>query len=75
MAYFLLPYIKNKSSWQKPPDVSHFDEIPIQSVGLLLSAVAYNDMNYLSTWKGLNPDKKSEEVKRNFPLWSIQNWL
>lgn len=72
---FMLPYIRNKSNWIKPPDVSHFDEIPIQSVGLLLAALAYEDKDYMDVWISLSAEKKSEEVKRNFPLWHPQNWL
>jgi hypothetical protein len=72
---FMMPYIKDKSNWIKPPDVEHFDEVPIQSVGILLAAQAYESEEYLKTWKLLDAEKKSEEVKRTFPLWYPINWI
>ncbi len=72
---YMLPYIEDKSRWTFPPDVSHFDEIPIRSVGLLLAGLAYEDQSILAIWKSLDPEKKSEEVKRNFPLWYPHNWI
>ncbi len=72
---YMTPFVNDKSSWPKPPDVSHFNEIPIQSVGLLIGAIAYNNIDYYNVWKSLSPEKKSEEVMRNFPLWHAHNWI
>ncbi len=65
---FMLPYIKDKSAWPYPPDVMHFDEVPIQSVGLLLAARAYDDPQMLQLWEDLDPTQRSAEIARNFPL-------
>ena len=72
---FMMPFIKDKSAWNYPPDVQNFDQVPIQTVGHLLAAIAYDDPEYISIWKNLNPLKKSEEIKRNFPLWQPHLWL
>lgn len=72
---FMLPYIEDKSDWIRPPDVEHYDEVPIKSVGLLLAAKAYESKEYLNTWRNLTAEKQSEEVKRTFPLWYPINWI
>lgn len=72
---FMMPYIKDKSAWTYPPDVQNFDEVPIQTVGHLLAAVAYDNKEYLEVWKSLEPHKNSEEIKRNFPLWHPRLWV
>jgi hypothetical protein len=72
---FMVPYIKDKSTWIKPPDVQHFDELPIQSPGLLFAALAYEKEYFLNTWKSLNPERKSEEIIRTYPLWEPILWV
>lgn len=71
---FMLPYIKDKSEWIKPPDVEHFDELPIQSPGLLFAALAYQHEDWLDTWKSLSPARKSEEIIRTYPIWQPTLW-
>lgn len=65
---FILPYLLDKSEWPYPPDVQHFDELPIQSAFLLFAAEAYDRQDYLEVWKALPVERKSKEVDRNFPL-------
>ena len=72
---FMMPYINDKSKWIKAPDISHYDEIPIQSVGLLLASVDCENTDYLDVWKSLSAIKGSEEVIRNFPLWQSILWV
>lgn len=72
---YMMPYIKDKSTWPFPPDVSHYDEVPIRSVGHLLAALAYDSPEYISIWKMLSPEKKSEEIKRNFPYFQPKLWI
>lgn len=72
---YMAPYIKDKSSWIKPPDVQHFDELPIQSAGLLFAAKAYNNQEWLTLWSSLSPVRKSEEVIRTYPLWNPILWI
>ncbi len=72
---FMIPYIRNKNNWIKPPDIQHFDELPIQSPGLLFAAMAYDNKDFLNTWKALNPKRKSEEIIRTYPIWQSTLWL
>lgn len=65
---FMLPYIEDKSSWPYPPDVQNFDEVPLQTVGLLLAAKAYDSERMLKIWKSLDPSQRSPEIERNFPV-------
>jgi hypothetical protein len=72
---FMVPFMADKSTWIKEPDIEHFDEIPIKSVGLWLAAKAYEENSYHKMWNALDPSKRSEEVKRTFPLWYTINWI
>jgi hypothetical protein len=72
---FMVPYIEDKASWPYPPDVQNFDEVPLQTVGLLLAAKAYNDDRMMKVWKGLKPDQNSPEIERNFPVRRPGLWV
>lgn len=72
---YMKPYLRDKSKWPHPKDVSHFDEIPVRSVGLMLALLGFEDTSLFETWKVLDAEKKSEEVKRNFPLWQPVLWI
>lgn len=72
---FMMPFIKNKKKWIKPPDIQHFEELPIQSPGILFTALAYNDQSFLDIWLALKPERLSKEVNRNFPIREAVLWL
>jgi hypothetical protein len=72
---FMLPFIKDKAGWQRPPDVQYFDQLPIQTTGLLLAAKAYEDEEMMAVWRALDPERKVEEVNRNFPIREPVLWL
>ena len=72
---FMFPFIQNKAICIKPPDVQHFDELPIQSAGLLFAARACAAEDYLQLWQRLSPERKSEEVIRTYPLWQPVIWV
>jgi hypothetical protein len=72
---FIVPYIKNKSSWPKPPDVLYWDQWPVRQPSLLFAGVALNKQNYLDLWKGLEADPKTFEVLRNLPLRFPLLWI
>lgn len=72
---FMLPYVADKGSWMKPPDIQHFDQLPIQTTGLLLAALAYTNAGYFEVWKQLDPTRKSDEVNRNFPIREPVLWV
>jgi len=72
---FMYPFLADKSSWVKPPDAQHFDELPIQSCGLLFAGMAYSEKDFLQLWEGLSPVRKSKEVDRSFPLRQPILWI
>lgn len=72
---FMVPYVENKDNWMKPPDVQYYDQLPIQTTGLLLAAVAYNNGYYLKVWNELDPTRQSDEVNRNFPIRESVLWV
>jgi len=72
---FMMPFIKDKSNWIKSPDVQHFDELPIQSPGLLFASMAYDNQEFLNIWSTLNPKRKSEEINRTFPIRQAILWV
>ncbi len=72
---FMLPFIKDKKKWIKAPDVQYYDQVPIQSPGLLLAALAYKNQAFFEVWKNLNPERKSEEINRNFPIREPILWI
>jgi len=72
---FMIPFMKDKSTWIKPPDIQYFDELPIQSPGLLFTAKAYENDVFLNVWESLDPERKSEEVIRTYPLWNPILWM
>ncbi|MEO1449749.1 MAG: alginate lyase family protein [Bacteroidota bacterium] len=72
---FMVPFMKHKENWIKPPDVQHFDELPIQSLGLLFAALAYPDTDFLEVWEALSPERPSEEIIRTYPLWEPVLWV
>ncbi len=72
---FMLPYIRDKGAWPYPPDVMHYDEVPIRSVGMLLAARAFDDAEMLKVWKSLDPTQRSAEIARNFPLRQPALWV
>ena len=72
---FMLPAIEDKATWAYPPDIAHFDEVPIRSPGMLFAARAYEDDALLRAYERLSPLRESEEVDRTFPLRQVVLWL
>jgi len=65
---FIVPYIIDKKSWPKEPDVMYWDEWPVRHPSLLLAGLKFRNADYLATWKKLEPDPTTFEVLRNLPL-------
>lgn len=72
---FMVPYLLTKKKWPYDPDVQYFDQIPIQTTGLLLAARAYQKNHLMKIWRALDPERQSEEVDRNFPVREPILWL
>jgi hypothetical protein len=65
---FLAPFLADKSTWTRPPDVLHWKEWPVRQPALLFGAQASGREDWLELWKRLPSDPAVEEVRRNFPI-------
>lgn len=63
---FMVPYIRNKSSWPHPTDVMYAKEWPMRQCALLFGGLAYDRPDVLGLWKTLPADSAVDEVIRNF---------
>ena len=63
---FMVPYIRNKSSWPHPADVMYAKEWPMRHCALLFGGLAYDRSDLLDVWKTLPADSAVDEVIRNF---------
>ncbi len=72
---FMLPYIADKTTWPYPPDIQHYDEVPLQTVGLLLAAKAFENERMLDLWEKLDPNQHSPEVERTFAVRRAGLWV
>src|SRR5204862_1115427 len=74
MAY-MVPYIRDKKSWPKPPDVMYYSEWPMRQPSLLFAGLALNRPDYLSVWSTLPADSNVDEVIRNFCIREPVLWI
>ncbi len=72
---YMYPYMKDKESWLKEPDVMYYDEWPVRHPFLLFGGLALDKREYIELWKTLDPDPQVEEVIRNFPFRQPLLWL
>jgi alginate lyase len=72
---FMAPYIRDKKSWPKPPDVMYDKEWPMRQAALLFGGVALNRPDYLELWSRLPADSSVEEVIRNFFIRQPLLWF
>jgi len=63
---YMFPYIKDKKTWPKPPDVMYFEDWPMRQEALLFGGFAYNRADYIDVWKKLPADSNVDEVIRNY---------
>ena len=74
MAY-MVPYIRDKKSWPKPPDVMYHENWPMRQASLLFGGVALKEPGYLELWSSLPADSGVEEVVRNFFIRQPLLWF
>ena len=72
---YMYPYMKDKESWYKEPDVMYYEEWPVRHPFLLFGGLALDKPEYIDLWKTLDPDPQVEEVIRNFPFRQPLLWL
>jgi hypothetical protein len=74
MAY-MAPFIRNKASWPKPPDVMYDANWPMRQASLLFAGVSLKEPSYLDLWSSLPADSDVEEVVRNFFIRQPLLWF
>jgi hypothetical protein len=72
---YMVPYIRDKKSWPKPPDVMYDAEWPMRQTSVLFAGLAYGRADYLELWRGLPADSDVEEVVRNFFIRQPLLWV
>lgn len=72
---YLYPYLKDKSKWPFQKDVMYWDKWPVAQPALIFGAAAYNQTEWLNTWKTLEHSPTNEEVIRNLPVRHTLIWL
>jgi hypothetical protein len=72
---FMVPYIRDKKSFPKPPDVMYHDEWPMRQSSLLFAGVAFEGPDYIELWKRLPADPDTEEVIRSFFIRQPVLWV
>jgi hypothetical protein len=74
MAY-MAPFIRDKKSWPRPPDVMYDANWPMRQSSLLFAGVALTEPSYLTLWSTLPADSDVEEVVRNFFIRQPLLWF
>ena len=72
---WLHPYIADKSRWPYKQDVMYWDQWPVRSPVLLFGGLAYDQPQWLDTWKTLEANPTNEEVLRNLPIREPVLWV
>jgi hypothetical protein len=72
---YLYPFIADKSKWPKKPDVMYWENWPVAQPFLLFGANAYDNKEWMATWKKLDHAPTVEEVVRNLPIRHPLIWL
>lgn len=74
MAY-MVPFIREKKTWPKPPDVMYDTEWPMRQPSLLFAGIALNKPDYIALWSTLPADSPVDEVIRNFFIRQPVLWI
>jgi hypothetical protein len=74
-AEYLYPFVKDKSSWEYEPDVMYWEDWPVRHPFLLFAGNAYQNNEFIETWKTLEGYPTTGEVLRNLPIRTPLIWL
>ena len=72
---FILPYIKDKSTWPYAHDEMYWDEWPVAHPTLIFAWARYKDDSYYEAWLPFDHFPTNEEVVRNLALRNPVIWL
>jgi hypothetical protein len=72
---FLYPYLADKSTWPRKPDIQAWDGWPARQPALLFAGLAFGEQKYLALWQKLPADPADAEVRRNIAITQPVLWL
>lgn len=72
---YMAPFIADKASWTRPPDVEAFAGWPVRQPSLLFGGLALDRADYLAIWRKLDPDPTENEIIRNYPIRQPVLWF
>lgn len=72
---YMVPYIQDKKSFPKPPDVMYDKEWPMRQTSLLFAGLAFGRRDYVDLWQKLPADSTIDEVIRNFFIRQPVLWV
>lgn len=72
---YLYPYLADKNKWPFKHDVMYWENWPVAQPSLIFGAIAFNDREWLNTWKRLDHNPQAEEVIRNLPVRHPLIWV
>jgi hypothetical protein len=72
---FMVPYIRDRKGWPKPPDVMYDRDWPMRQASLLFGGIALGKPEYLELWSTLPADSAVDEVIRNFFIRQPALWV
>lgn len=72
---WMAPFIADKTTWPRPPDVEAWAGWPVRQPSLLFGGLALGRRDYLEVWKRLDPDPSDPEIVRNYPLRQPVLWV
>ena len=72
---WLFPFVKDKGSWKRQPDIMFWEEWPVAHPFLLFGSLHHYRKEYFQTWKQLEHFPTNEEVIRNLPIRHPLLWL
>ena len=72
---YMVPYIRDKKTWPRPPDVMYGGDWPMRQASLLFGGIALHRPDYLQLWERLPADSDVEEVIRNFFIRQPVLWI
>lgn len=72
---WLFPFVKDKGSWKRQPDIMFWEEWPVAHPFLLFGSMYHYRKDYFRTWKQLEHFPTNGEVIRNLPIRHPLLWL
>ncbi len=72
---FLVPFIRDKSSWPYGEDIDIWEEWPVRQSSLLFAGLAYENSEYIDLYLAQIQEPHHPEVIRNLPVRHPVIWL